>query len=55
MNLRYYDGLETTYLNIDLKLSELNDAAGKREQIIDNIKDAYVSTSNDNIPYIFTV
>ena len=55
MNLRYYDGLETTYLNIDLKLSELNDAANKREQIIEYLKDSYVSTSNDNIPYIWTV
>ena len=55
MNLRYYDGLETTYLNIDLKLSELNDAANKRDNIIDLLKESYVSTSNDNIPYIWTV
>ena len=55
MNLRYYDGFETAYVNIDLKLSELNDEAGKRENIIDDIKNSYVSTSNDNIPYIWTV
>ena len=55
MNLRYYDGLETVYLNIDLKLSELNDAANKREQIIEKINDSYVSTSNSQIPYIWTV
>lgn len=55
MNLRYYDNLETTYLNIDLKLSELNDAANKRDNIIEKIQDSYVSTSNDNIPYIWTV
>lgn len=55
MNLRYYDGLETTYLNIDLKLSELNDAANKREQVIETLKDAYVSSSNDNQPMIWTV
>ena len=54
-NLRYYDGLETAYLNIDLKLDELNTEGDKREQILDQIKDAYVSTSNDNIPYIWTV
>lgn len=54
-NLKYYDGLETIYLNIDLKISELNDEANKRESIIDKIKDAAVSTSNDNIPYIWTV
>lgn len=55
MNLRYYDNLETTYLNIDLKLSELNDAANKREQIIEFLKDSYVNPSNDNSPIIFTV
>ena len=55
MNLRYYDNLETTYLNIDLKLSELNEAANKRDQIIDFLKESYISTSNDNIPYLFCV
>lgn len=55
MNLRYYDGLETAYINIDLKLSELQDEMGKRENIIEEIKNSYVSSSNDNIPYIWTV
>lgn len=54
-NLRYFDGLETVYVNIDLKLSELQDEAQKRDQIIDDIKNAYVSPANDNIPYIWTV
>lgn len=55
MNLRYYDGLETAYVNIDLKLSELQDEANRRENIIEEIQNSYVSTSNDNIPYIWTV
>lgn len=55
MNLRYYDGLETVYVNIDLKLNELEQAASKREQIIDLIKDSYVSSSNSAIPLIMTV
>lgn len=55
MNLRYFDGFETAYVNIDLKLSELQDEAGKREQVIEDLENSYVSTSNDNIPYIFTV
>lgn len=55
MNLRYYDGLETVYMNIDLKLSELQDEANKRQEIIEQLRDSYVSTSNDNIPYIWTV
>lgn len=55
MNLRYFDGLETVYLNIDLKLNELEQAAGRRDDIINTIKESYVSASNDNIPYILTV
>lgn len=54
-NLRYYDGLETAYINIDLKLDELNSEGDKRDSVIDYLKESYVSTSNDNIPYIFTV
>jgi hypothetical protein len=55
MNLRYFDGLETAYVNIDLKLSELEQEAGKRQDIVDELKNSYVSASNDNIPYIMTV
>lgn len=55
MNLRYYDGLDTAYINIDLKLSELNEEAGKRDNIIEELKNSYVSPANDNIPYIWTV
>lgn len=54
-NLRYFDGLETIYVNIDLKLNELEQEAGKREQVIEDIKNSYVSPSNDAIPYIVTV
>lgn len=54
-NLRYFDGLETVYVNIDLKLSELESEASKRENIIEEIKNSYVSAANDNIPYMITV
>ena len=53
MNLRYYDNLETAYINIDLKLSELQDQANKRENIIEELKNSYVSPSNTNIPYVW--
>ena len=55
MNLRYYDGLETVFVNIDLKLSELQDEMGKRDQVIEEIENSYVTPANDNIPYIWTV
>lgn len=54
-NLKYIDGLELVYLNLDLKIDELKSEADKRENIIEDIKNSYVSASNDNIPYILTV
>lgn len=54
-NLRYVDGLETVYVNLDLKLSELEKEADKRETVIEEMKNSYVSTANDNIPYIMTI
>ena len=55
MNLRYFDNLETIFVNVDLKLSELQDEANKRDNILDEIKNSYVSAANDNIPYIYTI
>lgn len=55
MNLRYYDNLETAYINIDLKLSELQDEAQKRDTIIEKLDEAHVTPSNSNTPYIWTV
>ena len=54
-NLIHYDGLETVYANIDLKINELEQEANKRDQIIDRLNDSYVSASNDSIPYILTI
>lgn len=53
--LVHYDQLETVYLQIDLKLSELENEASKREEIINTIKEGYVSAANANQPYIITV
>ena len=55
MNLRYYDNINTAFVEIDLKLSELQQEGDKRDAIIEELKNSYVSPSNDNIPYIFTV
>lgn len=55
MNLRYYDGLATTYVDIDLKLSELQEWANKKDNIIEELDNAHVSASNDACPIIWTV
>lgn len=50
--LAHYDGLETVYTQIDLKLSELEGEANKRDEIINTIKDSYVSAANQNQPIL---
>lgn len=54
-NLRYYDGLETVYATLDLKLNDLESEYSKRESIVDKLEQSYVSGGNDSIPYIMTV
>ena len=53
--LKYYDGLETVYANIDLKLGDLESKASARADIIAELKDSYVSAANSNQPLMFTV
>lgn len=51
-NLKYYDGLETIYATVDLKLNDLSSEASKRDNIIEDLKNAYVTFSNVNEPLI---
>lgn len=55
MNLRYFEGLETIFINVDLKLSELDQERSKRPEIVEELKNAYVTAANDSIPYMMTV
>lgn len=54
-NLKYYDGLQTVYASIELKLEDLKSKADDRDSIIQELKDSYVSSSNDFAPMIMTV
>lgn len=54
-NLKYYDGLETVYANIDLKIGDLENEASKRDDVVQEMKDGYVSAGNENQPIMFTV
>jgi hypothetical protein len=53
--LKYVDGLETAYVQLDLKIQDLQEEAQRREDVINELKESYVSTSNDNIPYIWSI
>lgn len=53
--LKFYDGLDTVYGSIDLKLNELEDRMNQRDSIIEKIKDNYVNAANKAIPFIMTI
>ena len=54
-NLKYWDGFETVFSTIDLKMSNLENEYGKRDSIIDYLESNYVSANNKAIPLIMTV
>lgn len=54
-NLKYYDGLETVYTNIDLKMNDLESKASKREDIVQRLDESHVSAANAHQPLMFTV
>jgi hypothetical protein len=53
--LKYYDGLETVYTNIDLKMSDLEGKASKRDDIVQRLDESHVSAANAHQPLMFTV
>ena len=54
--LRYYDQLPTVFGgNIDLKLDELQNEASRREEVINYIKESYVSAGNKNAPIMLCI
>ena len=54
-NLKYWDGFETIFSTIDLKLSNLESEASKRDSIIDYLESNYISANNKAIPLIMTI
>lgn len=54
-NLKYWDGLETVFSTLDLKMSNLENEASKRESVVEDLKNSYISAGNEAIPYIITV
>lgn len=53
--LQHYDGLETVFANVDLKLSYIENWAGRREDFIGQLKEGYVNPANDNQPIMYCV
>lgn len=53
--LKYYEGLEMVFANADIKLSDLEKEADKRDEIVEKLDEAHVSAANKNQPLMFTV
>lgn len=53
--LKYYDGTDTVYANLDLKLDEIRNWAEKRDDLVRELDEAHVSTSNEFTNLIMTV
>lgn len=53
--LKHFDGLETVYSNIDLKIADWASADNERDSMVDRFKDEYISASNTNQPMFYCV
>lgn len=53
--LKYYDGQDTVYMQLDLKLETLQEWANKRDDIINKLDEAHTSTANEFGSLIMTV
>ena len=53
--LKFFEGLNTVFANIDLKLDSLREEYGKRDEVVNYIKESYVSASNMNQPMILCI
>lgn len=54
-NLKWYDGTDTVYQNLDLKLQGIENWKNKRDEIIQRLDEAHTTTANENQPIILTV
>lgn len=54
-NLKYWDGFETVFSTIDLKISNLENEASRRDSVLDYLESNYISANNKAIPLIMTI
>ena len=50
-----FQDLQTVFATVNLRLEDLQEQYNKREEIMNYIKESYVSAANANQPLIFTV
>ncbi len=50
--MKYYEGVDTVFANVDFKLDAIADKARTRDDVIQELKDAYVNPANTGQPCI---
>lgn len=53
--LKYYDGIQTLFADVDLKLDSIKSIADERESVYQTLDDQHVSAANANQPLMFTI
>lgn len=53
--LKYFDGLETVYASMELKLQDLESKASTRDEIVQYLDENHVSAANAKQPLMFTI
>jgi hypothetical protein len=53
--LKHYDGVDTVFATTDLKLSDIQEEANRRPDIVQKLDDTYVSAANKNQPIMYTI
>lgn len=54
-NLKYYEGTDTVFAQTDMRLTDLQTEAQKKEDIMNQIKESYISAGNSVIPLIMAI
>ena len=54
-NLKYYQDIQTVFATVNLRIDDLQSEAQKRDEVMNYIKESYVSASNKNQPYMYTI
>lgn len=53
--LKLFQDLQTVFATVNIRLEDLQEQYNKREEIMNYIKESYVSAANANQPLIFTI
>jgi len=53
--LKYFDGLETVFVNTNLRIDDLQTVAQRRPDLIQEFKDSFVGADNYNQPIMYTM